>query len=340
MKHCIIIYRLLPLLVLLQAGLAACHSIHEDDLPPCPHYLHFSYSYNMKYADAFAREMVNQPIAKQVILYIYDSDGKFVASRTIAGDELKTNKIQLNLEPGTYRLLAWGGLNETDYNWSTPKSGDPLDAWQMAVKAEPNASVSRELSGLLQGQITLTIPFENESDTEFPLVKDTNKLRLVLIDAAGSGATVDAADFAVAATTTNSDLDAGNNPISNQTVNWQPYYKGVEKVSSSDGTTAYSAAVYELNTLRLIDSTPASLRLTHKGETAPFFDVDLCDFLLLTKMESHDIPAQEYLDRQDEYAILVYYRIDKAGKAHYLQIIVNDWTIRLDDIHLGERRAK
>lgn len=340
MKHNVIISRLLPLLVLLQAGLAACHSIHDDDLPPCPYYLHFSYSYNMKYADAFAREMVNQQTAKQVILYIYDNDGKFITSHTIAGDELKTNKIQLKLEPGTYRLLAWGGLNETDYTWSTPKSGDSLDAWQMAVKTEPNVPVSRELSGLFQGQMTLTIPADKESDTEFPLVKNTNKLRLVLIDAAGNGATLDAADFSVAATTTNSDLDAHNNPVGTQTVSWLPYYKGVEKVSSSDGTTAYSAAVYELNTLRLLDGTPASLRLTHKGETSPFFDVDLCDFLLLTKMESHDIPAQEYLDRQDEYAILVYYRIDEAGKAHYLQIIVNDWTIRLDDIHLGERSAK
>lgn len=335
MKLNTIIFRLLPLFVFLQTGLVSCDYIHDDDLPGCAHYLHFSYIYNMKFADAFAREMTNQQAAKQVKLYIYNQEGGFVASRTVAGDELKTGRIQLELAPGTYRLLAWGGLNETDYIWSTPKSGEFLDAWQMAVKGESDLSVSRELSGLFQGQIELVIPEDKESETEFPLVKNTNKFRLVLIDA-DSGTNLGIDDFSVKVTTTNSDLNYRNNPVSEQPASWLPYYKGIEKVGSSDGTNAYSAAVYELNTLRLIEGAPTSLCLTHKGETSPFLDIDLIDFLLLTKMESHDIGAQEYLDRQDEYVVLIYYRVDNAGKAHYLEIIINDWTIRLDDINLGK----
>lgn len=78
--------------------------------------------------------------------------------------------------------------------------------------------------------------------------------------------------------------------------------------------------------------------MSHKGEEAPFLQVDLTDFLLLTQMESHDLDAQEYLDRQDEYTIVVYLDI-VDGKAHCLEIIVNDWTIRLDDVNLGGKEA-
>ena len=326
------IFRLLPLLALLGAGLFACDSIRED-LPPCPRHLQFTYTYNMKFADAFAHEMTNQQKAKQMELYVYDKEGRFLSSRIIAGEELTANSLPLELAPGSYRLMAWGGLNETDYTWSTPRPGDLIDDWKMAVKGD---TVSRELSGLFHGQKELTLPVkeEEEGNILFPLVKNTNKLRLVLIDT-NSGTTIDPAGFKVAATTVVGKLDASNAPLTSDTFTWQPYYTGTGEVKDPGGKVVYSAAIYELNTLRLLDGTATSLRITQQGETAPFLSVDLTGFLLLTRMESHDISAQEYLDRQDEYTILVYLDM-RSGKAHYLEIIVNDWTIRLDDINLGK----
>ena len=56
--------------------------------------------------------------------------------------------------------------------------------------------------------------------------------------------------------------------------------------------------------------------------------IDLIPYLLLTKMEGHDIPAQEYLDRQSEYAVVFFYDSELvsflAGK-----IVINGWTIWL-----------
>lgn len=329
------IFRLLPLLALLSAGPSSCNSIRED-LPSCPRQLQFTYTYNMKFADAFAHEMTNQQKAKQMELYIYDKEGRFLSSRTIAGDDLTANSLPLDLAPGSYRLMAWGGLNETDYSWSTPQPGDLIDYWKMAVKSDSAHTVSRELSGLFHGQKALTLPVEEEEgNILFPLVKNTNKLRLVLIDT-NSGTALDPATFKVAATTVVSDLDASNDPLTSDTFTWQPYYTDTGEVKDPDGKVVYSAAIYELNILRLLDGTATSLRIIQKGETAPFLNVDLTGFLLLTRMESHDIGAQEYLDRQDEYTILVYLDM-RNGKAHYLEIIVNDWTVRLDDnINLGK----
>ena len=325
------IFKTLPLLALMALGAISCDYIHED-IEPCDHYLHFSYTYNMKQADAFVPEMSNQATAKQVELFIFDEAGKFLRSQTVSGSELETNRVKVDLEPGNYQLLAWAGLNDTDYTWTKPEAGAALSDWQMAVKQTENR-VDRELLGLFQGTLKLTIPSGGETDTEFPLVKDTNKIRLVLIDA-NSGTELQADDFSIYATTQNGDLDYQNSPISDETVTWLPYYQGTETVTDVNGETAYQAVCAELNTLRLMEGSKTSLAITHQGENAPFLHVDLTDLLLLTQMESHDMEAQEYLDRQDEYVIMAYLDMI-GGKAHCLEIIVNDWTIRLDDVNLG-----
>ena len=268
-------FRMLPLWALLLLGLTSCKYIH-DDLCPCDHYLHFSYTYNMKDADAFASEMVCQATAKQVELFIFDDEGRFITSQTIAGDALTQNCVKLDLSPGDYRLMAWAGLNETDYTWTRPAPGESIDDWQMSV-LRTDGTVNRELLGLFHGTLDLNIPVGGSSETVFPLVKNTNKIRLVLIDANG-GTELKAEDFAISATTQNGDLDYANQPISTETVTWQPYYQAVESVQSADGSVTYQAVCAELNTLRLLDDSKTSLSLRYaKEDEEPFHHVNLTD---------------------------------------------------------------
>lgn len=335
MKTYTYLLRLLPVWAVLTLGLVSCEYIHED-LKPCDHYLHFTYTHNMKFADAFQHELVCQEEAKTAELFIFDGDGKFLSSQSLPTETLQENRIRLNLDPGKYKLLAWAGLNDTDYTWTKPAAGESMDEWLMSVRQDKGV-VARELSGLFQGTLELTIPSGGETDTEFPLVKNTNKIRLALIDV-NSGTGLQADDFTILATTHNGDLNAQNQPVADEAVLWKPYLQQVETVADTEGGTAMQAVVAELNMMRLMDGSQTSLQLSHKGEEAPFLQVDLTDFLLLTQMESHDLDAQEYLDRQDEYTIVVYLDI-VDGKAHCLEIIVNDWTIRLDDVNLGGKEA-
>ena len=78
------------------------------------------------------------------------------------------------LAPGDYRLLAWAGLNAQDYTWTEPAPGSSIDDFRMSVQMVENR-VDRELSGLFQGELEYTIPIGGTTDTEFPLVKNTNK---------------------------------------------------------------------------------------------------------------------------------------------------------------------
>ena len=335
MKTYTYLLRLLPVWAVLTLGLVSCEYIHED-LKPCDHYLHFTYTHNMKFADAFQHELVCQEEAKTAELFIFDGDGKFLSSQSLPTETLQENRIRLNLDPGKYKLLAWAGLNDTDYTWTKPAAGESMDEWLMSVRQDEGV-VARELSGLFQGTLELTIPSGGETDTEFPLVKNTNKIRLALIDA-NSGTGLQADDFTILATTHNGDLNAQNQPVADEAVLWKPYLQQVETVADTEGGTAMQAVVAELNTMRLMDGAQACLQWSNKGEATPVLQGDLTDFLLLTQMESHDLDAQEYLDRQDEYTIVVYLDI-VDGKAHCLEVIVNDWTIRLDDVNLGGKEA-
>ena len=327
-------YIFFPVLVLLcLAGLASCDYIH-DELPLCRHTLRFVYRHNIKHADAFAYEMENQEAAKNVRLYIYSAEGKFLSSRLIEGEELKKNEVDLSeLDPGDYRLLAWAGLNAQDYTWTEPAPGSSIDDFRMSVQMVENR-VDRELSGLFQGELEYTIPVGGTTDTEFPLVKNTNKIRFILIDAnRGTKLTSDAFDFAV--TTTNGDLDAHNEPVSPTRITWMPYLQQVEEVKASGNeTTKYEAVCTELNMLRLIDNNTGTLRIRYASEKTPFINVSLTELLKLTQIASHKLPGQEYLDRQDEYVITAYVDI-VGGRAHCLEVIVDDWIVRLEDLTLG-----
>lgn len=327
-------YIFFPVLVLLcLAGLASCDYIH-DELPLCRHTLRFVYRHNIKHADAFAYEMENQEAAKNVRLYIYSAEGKFLSSRLIEGEGLKKNEVDLSeLDPGDYRLLAWAGLNAQDYTWTEPAPGSSIDDFRMSVQMVENR-VDRELSGLFQGELEYTIPVGGTTDTEFPLVKNTNKIRFILIDAnRGTKLTSDAFDFAV--TTTNGDLDAHNEPVSPTRITWLPYLQQVEEVKASGNeTTKYEAVCTELNMLRLIDNNTGTLRIRYASEKTPFINVSLTELLKLTQIASHKLPGQEYLDRQDEYVITAYVDI-VGGRAHCLEVIVDDWIVRLEDLTLG-----
>lgn len=332
--HKKIIYLIFPVLAALcLTGLFSCDYIHAD-LPLCRHTLRFVYRHNIKHADAFAYEMKNQEMAKNVRLYIYDNEGKFLSSRLIEGEELDRNEIDLSdLNPGGYRLLAWAGLNAQDYTWTEPSPGSPIDDFRMTVQAIENR-VDRELSGLFQGELNYTIPVGGATDTEFPLVKNTNKIRFILIDAnRGTELTKDAFNFVV--TTTNSDLDSHNNPLSPTRITWLPYLQQVETVKAAGNeTVAYEAVCTELNTLRLIDNGTGTLRIRYASEETPFINVNLTELLKLTQIASHKLEGQEYLDRQDEYVITAYVDI-AGGRAHCLEVVVDDWIIRLEDLTLG-----
>ena len=93
-------------------GAASCDSLIYDREGDCSvHYrLRFRYDMNLKFADAFAHEV------EAVRLYAFDSEGKLVWQAAEQGEALAADgySMLLDLAPGSYRLVAWCGLDGGD----------------------------------------------------------------------------------------------------------------------------------------------------------------------------------------------------------------------------------
>lgn len=99
---------------------------------------------------------------------------------------------------------------------------------------------------------------------------------------------------------------------------------------------AYNAVVSELNVYRLMeDKTPQLLiRNTVTNETLFKCDnlIDYLELLQLEKYKERNYTLQEYLDREDNYGIIIF--VDENLALINTVIDVNDWIIHINEIEL------
>ncbi len=292
--------------LLVACGLASCEYIHDNTLAPCEYRLHLVYDYNMKFADAFQNEVT------RASLFICDDQGNYLSRRDITGEELKANDIRMDLAPGSYVLLTWAGLDDGSYKWPelTPGGSTVRDIKVRALR-EADSTQADELEPLWHALDTLVVSGERHEEKEISLVKNTNKLRIVLQDT--EGYSMDAGDFTFQVVADNGYMDYDNRLLEDPAISYEPYYQESVDISGGDGDDRINGeaanryvAVAELNTLRLMDGENYRLIVRHKDWEKDVLNVNLCNYLLLTQMEGHRISAQEYLDRQDEYSIIFF----------------------------------
>ncbi len=309
-------YRLVILAWSLCASLllSACDSVIYDQLEPCRVSVRFTYDFNMAFANRLALE------AKQIDLYVFDEKGIYLSS--FAGkNEPPSNDFMfgLPLKPGNYTFMALAGHDE-NYLPITLKPGvSTIEDVKVQIKNAANTTIEKELQPLLHGLVNnVQIKGDYEKVITVPLVKNTNKIRLVL----KGRTTLAAADYRVELWAANGTTAFDNKVLSGDSVNYRPYFKN--RLENGD-------LVFELNTLRIIEG--QANRLSISSASATLINLDLNELLLETRMEGQAMSAQEYLDRQDEFSIvLIGLRPDAQNPFLGAGISVNGWIIRQQDI--------
>ena len=284
-------------------GVAACDYIHDDTIAPCEYTLRFVYDYNMKFADAFQNEVT------KAALFICDQNGNFLQRRDIEGTELKANNVVMDLEPGTYQLLTWAGLDDDSYEWPELTPGtSTIEEIRVRARRGADATQPNELEPLWHALDTLVITGDHHEEKEISLAKNTNKLRVVLQDTEGYSMRAD--DFTFEIVADNGYMDYDNTLLDDPAITYTPYYKENLPVAEGDSINGRPANSYvvaaELNTMRLMAGENYRLIVRHDGWEDDVLNVNLNNYLLYTQMEGHNISAQEYLDRQDEYSIVFF----------------------------------
>lgn len=295
----------------------------------------FKYDYNMKFADAFSREV------KSVSLFVFDNSGKLVDMHTVDDAEAiaaDNFSIPLELPAGDYELLAWAGLmNEESFDLLADAKVSETTKEQLQVKLKSaEGRVSEDLKPLFHGTMPLKVTSEPGTYNEtMSLVKDTNVVRIVLQQMSDG---IVAEQFRYEITADNGLLDWNNDVIADGMLTYEPWsvLTGTADVAPDYGTSSVtradevSVAVAEFTVNRMIDGQSPILTIYNVEDDTKVLSIPVADYALLVKGNYNaQMSNQEYLDRQDEYNMTFF--LDENGDWLSASIIVNSWRVVLNN---------
>ena len=291
--------------------MTSCDSFNED-LLECRLFVKFKYDYNMEFADAFHSQV------DKVELYVFDKDGKFLFKQAEEGSTLGTGSylMEVKLPVGQYQFMAWAGAHDS-YDITSLQAGvSSITDLKLQLKREETLIIDKELEPLWYGEIN-NVDFTGTTDqTEIiNLIKDTNKVRFVFQGSNEDSWGVDVNAYTYEIIESNGYLAHDNSLLGDDNLSFRPYH--IEQKN-------LAAGIVELNTMRFLANRNARFVVTEKATGQKVFNINLTDFLVMTKIEGHNMSAQEYLDRESEYKIVFFFADNDPWLV--LQININGWT--------------
>lgn len=293
--------------------LHSCTNLHEN-LPECRLFVKFKYDYNMLFADAFHTQV------DKVELYVFDKDGKFLFKQSEEGASLATGSYLMEVEipVGTYKFMAWAGARDSyDIVALIPGTSTITDL-KLQLKREESLVSEHKLEPLWYGEINdvhFTGLITHQTET-INLIKDTNTIRFLFQSYTEGAWNLNMDEYDYEIIESNGYLAHDNSLLNDDTLSFQPYNK--KQLSPS-------MVAVELNTMRLMSNRATRFVVTEKATGRKVFDINLTNYLILTGIEGSNLPAQEYLDREDEYKISFFF----SDAWMVVQIVINNWIWHL-----------
>lgn len=328
----------------------ACDSAIYDDEGDCSvtYRVKLSYTKNIKEADAFPAEVTH------VSLYAFDAEGHLAWSTTETVDRLRSDDYRINITcaPGTYDIVAWcgGTSTETDAAGWTLAGGDrPSSKSDLlcTLSARPDGDgvvsdtdIHRLYHGTLDAAVLPDTP--GIHDYAIDLTKDTNMVRVILQHA--DGEPVNPEWFTFRITDANTALDHTNAVASPVKVTYRPWAvttaaTELPDAGSSEGRapiSQISSVIAEMTTSRLVTTNRPTLEIncTEPGNEHLVARLDLISYFLMIKGSAkRHYSDQEFLDRQDDYSMMLILDDNNRWNLN-LGLYINSWRIVLQDTDL------
>ena len=227
--------------------------------------------------------------------------------------------MEVELPVGEYQFMAWAGAHDSyDITSMTPGSSTITDMKLQLIREE-SFIIKHELEPLWYGEIIKVNFTGTTHQTEtINLIKDTNKVRFVFQGYREDSWQVNVNDYDYEIIESNGHLAHDNSLLDDDVLSFQPYI--TEQVSP------YSAAV-ELNTMRLMANRQTRFVVTEKATGKKVFNINLIDYLAMTKLGGNKMETQEYLDRESEFKIIFFFSEAESWLA--VQVQIGDWIWRI-----------
>ena len=294
------------MLVATVLGCAACEDAIFDEEGDCdPHnYVRFVYDMNMLRADAFYSQVGS------VDLYVFDAEtGEYVTHLADKGEALTSGsyRMPLDLAPGKYEFVTWAGLADNDGDFTVPTVITQPEDMICTMARSRNASgaySNRNLHALFHGTLSTELPDEaGEHVVTVKLMKNTNNINLSLNH---TGGPLDPNRFEVTMTDENGLMAYDNSLMADETIEYRPWSLRGGSVDLNDGEEG-GFLVAELSTARLMADHESRINIVDKQTGKTVFSIPIVQWALLLRSANHaSMGDQEYLDREDEYNLMVF----------------------------------
>ncbi|MBO7313138.1 MAG: FimB/Mfa2 family fimbrial subunit [Alistipes sp.] len=301
----------------------------------CGVYISFKYDYNIKFANAFVNEV------NSVALYVFDEKETLIDQLTTTDKEALSDdefEMVLQLDPGEYRLLAWGGLmNEESFDLlaNAEIGKTKLQELQVRMHRDHNASgdavVEKDLLPLYHGSMEIVVDdIEGTYKHTMSLMKDTNVVRILLNELSGHEA--DADDFIFEIEDSNGLYDWDNTLLEDEQITYKAWYK--ESVSTDTETMSRAqesvgGALAELTIGRIRADRSPILRIRSSETGEDIVRLPLAEYALMVKGQYNlGMSSQEYLDRVDEYNMTLFLN---EGEWVSTSILIHSWRVVINN---------
>lgn len=326
--------------------LSGCnHSFIFDDEGDCDlHYkLVFKYDMNLKWADAFANEV------KSVRVYVFDERNDLVKIYQEEGDKLAVPgfAIDLDLPEGDYRLIAWCGIDNpgvTEQSFYAPENiGLEMEDLYCRLHTLSNSSYQNysdeHLQFMFYGSVEVNIQERDDMGgiryVTMPLIKDTNHIRVTLVQL--SGEDTDVNDFTYSIEAANGTLNYENQLSGSEMITYLPWNldNAETMIQNAQGDNIKClSALADLDISRITLAETESMKLTIRNNSTHEIvaSIPIIDYALLTKdyyetAYGHKMTDQEFLDREDEYNFTFFLDSNLEWISSF--IYINSWRVVL-----------
>lgn len=353
-------------------ALTSLSSCMKDEITSCPTAklsLKFDYTYNVKEADAFSAEV------KNLNVYVFDKNGKFVDNYTESADKFETgHKMEItDLQAGKYTFVclardkqpaAMGtraeGDDETEFSFTklTPGISTINDLQEeMGKKNEEESVNDKHFTALYTAQDSLNFDGENDVQGKLSLMKCTKTYRVVMLPFEPDQEGFTAENFDVEIKGSAALLDYKGNKVKPKAITYLPYEKKLVENHSGktevEGEDVEKALVYDLSSSRMFETKDDNksraadgssqyddkrIVITDKRINKVIFNHSLPWFLSLCASDRYgkDWSDQQYLDRQDHYTLVFYVPAPSSTYSMDARIKVNNWVLNLQNADLGK----